>query len=90
MSVDKEKHIGKHPMVALANGIVILAGQFFMTRRAESIGQSANSVSVAPEIGLRVRSSPSSDNLSPQETTNQHAPQAGTDGVTCPDLVAAW
>jgi hypothetical protein len=30
--------------------------------------------------GLRISDSPTSDNLTPQETTNQDAPEMGTDG----------
>jgi len=36
--------------------------------------------------GLRISDSPTSDNLTPQETTNQDAPDMGTDGadLSCP------
>lgn len=43
--------------------------------------------------GLRVTSSPTSDNLTPPETTNQNAPELGADGcdLSCPgnSMVAA-
>ena len=36
--------------------------------------------------GLRISDSPTSDNLTPQETTNQDAPDMGADGagLSCP------
>jgi hypothetical protein len=36
--------------------------------------------------GLRISRNPTSDNLTPQETTKQHAPEVGTDGaeLSCP------
>jgi len=49
--------------------------------------------SVAPialTCGLRISDSPTSDNLTPQETTNQDAPDMGQMGLVCPVLVAAW
>jgi len=44
-----------HPIVALANAILLLAGQFLMPRGAGSIGQTTDTVSNPPEVGLRKR-----------------------------------
>lgn len=40
----------------------------------------------SPTCGLRISDSPSSDKLTPQETTKQDAPEVGPDGVglSCP------
>jgi hypothetical protein len=40
----------------------------------------------ASTCGLRISDSPTSDNLTPQETTNQDAPDMGADGagLSCP------
>jgi hypothetical protein len=40
--------------------------------------------------GLGISESPTSDNLTPQETTKQATGEVGTDGLVCPVLVAAW
>jgi hypothetical protein len=41
--------------------------------------------------GLQNSVSPTTDHLTPQETTNQDAPDGGGQmGVICPVLVAAW
>ena len=39
-----------------------------------------------PTCDLRISDSPTSDNLTPQPTTNQDAPEAGADGarLSCP------
>jgi hypothetical protein len=42
-----------HPIIALANAIVLLAGQFLMPSRTGSMCQTANTVSITPEVGLR-------------------------------------
>ncbi len=41
---------------------------------------------IALTCGLRISDSPTSDNLTPQETTNQDAPDMGADGagLSCP------
>jgi len=44
-----------HPIVALANVILHLAGQFLMPREAGSIGQTTDTVSNPQEVGLRKR-----------------------------------
>jgi hypothetical protein len=44
-----------HLIVALANAILFLAGQFLMPRGAGSIGQTTDTVSNPQEVGLRKR-----------------------------------
>jgi hypothetical protein len=44
-----------HPIIALANAIVILDRQFLMPRGAGSIGQTTDTVSNPQEVGLRKR-----------------------------------
>ena len=39
--------------------------------------------------GLQNSESPTSDNLTPQETTNLDSPDMGEIGPVCPDLVVA-
>jgi len=40
--------------------------------------------------GLRNSDDPTSDNLTPQQTTNRGTAQVGKMGLGCPVLVAAW